>query len=71
MRSIHSRRATLSPSNAFLTAVWIDASAWPCNSLSTAMVALLGEPFGLPELHAENLPVLFLPFFVLYIIPNT
>ena len=30
--------------------------------LSMAMVALLREPFGLPELPAQNWPAVFLPF---------
>jgi len=37
-----------------LTAVWVKASAWPFRRLSMAMVALLREPFGLPEFPAEN-----------------
>ena len=64
MRSIHSLRAMLSPSSALWTAVWVSASAWPSRRLSIARVALLRDPLDLPELPAENLPAVFLPFFM-------
>jgi hypothetical protein len=64
MRSIQSLRAMLSPSNAFDIAVWVKASAWPSSRLSIAIVALLREPFGRPMFPFENLPSVFLPFFI-------
>ena len=54
MRSMQSLRAMLSPSSAFDIAVWVKASACPCKRLSMAMVALLREPFGLPEFPETN-----------------
>jgi len=62
MRSIQSRKAMLSPSNAFDIAVWVKASAWPSSRLSIAMVALLREPLGRPAFPSENLPSVFRPF---------
>ena len=64
MRSIQSLRAMLSPSSALDMAVWVNASAWPSRRLSIAMVALLREPLGRPEFPSENLPSVFLPFFI-------
>ena len=44
--------------------VWVNASAWPSRRLSIAMVALLREPLGRPAFPSENLPSVFLPFFI-------
>ena len=68
IRSIQSRKATLSPSSALVMAACVNASAWPCSRLSMASVALFLEPRGLPEFPAENWPAVFLPFLICYIV---
>ena len=70
IRSIQSLRAMLSPSSAFDIAVWVNASACPSRRLSIAMVALLREPLGRPPFPSVNLPSVFRPFIIWYIITH-